>query len=320
MVITQNLANLIHQFQIGIRFEFCLIFHLTKLTLSKEEKTMSDIKALSPTISLLDSLATDYPITAIAGWMPSKKQLIEIGYPTLPNLPKGMSYLIGADFLEWQNTKCASANLYIVADADFMFEVPEKCFDHQIQAYRPDRAQIFHSGFSAVSSDQEPSPDQTVAKLISAAESLETGEEDETAEVYADGEFKISGNINRAFDLLGWNPATPCVCGKPENNNCAHYLCNALIRAGFPAPSGGSNKKCSHGRLIRALDVLEWCKKHKKAFSTGHNNLSSGTWIVFQQRSGGVQHVCIHKERSSDYSRAGTGDYPDWPTQWHYRF
>lgn len=282
---------------------------------------MPDIKALSPKIELIDPLSTDFPITAIAGWKPSKKQLDEIGYPSLPNLPKGKHYLIGADYLEWEHTKCASANLYIVDEAELLFDVPEKCFEKQVQAYRPERAQIFQSGFSAVISDQKPSPDQTVPKSMSPEdESMEASEEDVSGEVYVDGEIRISGNINRAFDLLGWNPATRCVCGVSESNNCAHYLCNALIRAGFPAPTGGSNKKCRRGRLIRALDVLQWLKTHKKAFSSGHNSLSSGTWIVFQQRSGGVQHVCIHKERSSDYSRAGTGDYPDWPTQWHYRF
>lgn len=284
---------------------------------------MSDIKSLRREIALADPHAGDYPITCIAGWKPSKKQLGEIGYPSLPSLPPGRSYLIGADLLEWNQAKCASSNLYVVDDTDYLFEIPEKCFEQQVAAYRPDRAQIFLSGFSAVVIQQEPSPDQIVSKHpISRGEPASRDDDEEiiSAEVYLGGEKMRAGDINRAFDLLGWNPATPCVCGVAYPNNCAHYLCNALIRAGFSAPSGGSNEKCRSGRLIRALDVLEWCKVNKKEFSSGHNNLSSGTWIVFQQRSGGVQHVCIHKERASDYSRAGTGDYPDWPTQWHYRF
>lgn len=282
---------------------------------------MPELNKLSSKIMLIDSLSTNLPITAIAGWKPSKKQLDEIGYASLPTLPTGKSYLIGADYLEWLHTKCESANLYIVDDADVLFPVEEKCFEQQVQVYRPDRAQIFQSGFSAVVSNQEPSPDQTVSKSISPDDkSITLSEEDVSEEAYIDGEITIDGNINRAFDLLGWNPATRCVCGVSYSNNCAHYLCNALIRAGFPAPSGGSNKKCPKGRLIRATDVYKWCQKHKREFISGHNNLRYGTWVVFQQRSGGVQHVCIHKEYSDTWDRAGTGDYPDWPTQWHYRF
>ena len=281
---------------------------------------MTDIKALGPRITVLDLPVDEISTTSIAGWKPSKGQLQEIGYPSLPDLPRGKSYLIGADLLEWQNAKCASSNLYIVNDDDLLFELSEKCFDQQVAAYRPDSAQIFLSGFGAVVNQQEPAPDQTVPKKTVGSDDSAADTEAVSREVYANEEKPLSGNINRAFDLLGWNPATPCVCGHAYPNNCAHYLSNALIRAGFSEPSGGSNQKCSRGRLIRALDVLEWCKRNNSGFSSGHNNLSSGTWIVFQQRSGGVQHVCIHKERSDSYSRAGTGDYPDWPTQWHYRF
>ena len=281
---------------------------------------MTNVKNLGPTIAVFNPGKIEMPITAIAGWKPSKEQLVDIGYPSLPDLPAGRIYLIGADYLEWKNTKCSSANLYIVDDSDLLFSTSETCFEKKIHVYHPGRAQIFHSGFNAVVSDQEPSPDQLVAKESSLVGEPDDLSEDEVlAEAYADSEISISGNINRAFDLLGWNPVTRCVCGIDYGNNCAHYLCNALIRAGFPAPSGGSNEKCPRGRLIRAMDVLKWCQQNKKAFSSGHRNVSSGTWIVYQ-KTRGPQHVCMHKEYSDKYERAGTGDFADWPTQWHYRF
>ena len=277
---------------------------------------------LSVTSAVLVDLSTpDLPTTAIAGWKPSKKQLRDMGYGSLPTLSKGKSYIVGADYLEWQQMKCASANLYIVDDADALFSIPEKCFERQVQAYHPGRAQIFRSGFSAVVGTQEESPDQTLSKTIPHdGEPIAVAEDEDSAEAYVDAETTITRNINRAFDLLGWAPATSCVCGVSYSNNCAHYLCNALIRAGFSPPNEGSNKKCPRGRLIRAMDVLKWCQAHKKDFSSNHDSLPSGTWIVFQQRSGGVQHVCMHKESPNKYRRAGTGDYENWPTQWHYRF
>lgn len=284
---------------------------------------MSEMKSLAHKILLADDSASDYPVTCIAGWKPSKDELKDMGYPSLPGLPPGKSYLIGADLLEWQHSKCASQGLYIVGDADKLFDLPEKCFEKPVAAYRPDGAQIYMAGFAAVVNQQQPSPDQTVVRSSNSVVAPDRHEDKESLSlsVYLGGEKMRAGDINRAFDLLGWqNSVSPCVCGHAYPNNCAHYLSNALIRAGFSEPSGGSNEKCSRGRLIRALDVLEWCKVNKREFSSDHNSISSGTWIVFQQRSGGVQHVCIHKERAGDYSRAGTGDYPDWPTQWHYRF
>lgn len=281
--------------------------------------TSNTLESLASPIGFSNSTSQDYPVTCIVGWKPSRDQLIQAGHPSLPTLPPGKSFLLGCDLLEWRHLKCKANNLYIVTDNDFLFEIPERCFDQQVAAYRPDSAQIFLSGFCMVMGQQEPPPDQTVLKTFK-SQVLERDDHTVLNDAYGGGENMLAGDINRAFDLLGWNPATPCVCGIAYPNNCAHYLSNALIRAGFPEPSGGSNQKCPRGRLIRALDVLEWCKANKLEFSSDHNSLSYGTWIVFQQRSGGVQHVCIHKERAADYSRAGTGDYPDWPTQWHYRF
>lgn len=62
-------------------------------------------------------------------------------------------------------------------------------------------------------------------------------------------------------------------CGKREDNNCAHYVSNALIKAGLKGIDGGKGKLhrtekgmvvCEHGRPIRAKELRDWFAKHGK--------------------------------------------------------
>lgn len=110
-----------------------------------------------------------------------------------------------------------------------------------------------------------------------------------------------------------------CECGKRYDNNCAHYLSNAFIKAGFSMPDG---EKCGKGRLIRAKEMLTWFQSMKKDFHEGHPQ-KAGYYAVYQEE-GGQGHVCIHREYSSGgrwgFDVKGTGDFSAWGVNWHYRW
>lgn len=108
-----------------------------------------------------------------------------------------------------------------------------------------------------------------------------------------------------------------CECGAAYDNNCAHFLTDAMIRAGLPQQFPGAYAKCAQGRLIRAKECLAWFKSFSTGFAQNHSGISSGYWFVYQE-SGGQGHVCIHHESSSQYEWRGTTDLPSWPVQWHY--
>lgn len=107
-----------------------------------------------------------------------------------------------------------------------------------------------------------------------------------------------------------------CEGGDSYDNNCAHFLSNAFLKAGFDdlkAPANCINARCgtSAKRPIRARDM--WCWFQEKATKTA-NALpeNDGFWAVFQldeaQYWGG--HVIIYDSDKKVYY--GTGHYPQW--------
>jgi hypothetical protein len=110
-----------------------------------------------------------------------------------------------------------------------------------------------------------------------------------------------------------------CECGTTYDNNCAHFLTDAMVRAGLPKPFPTGVAKCPSGRMIRAKETLAWFRTFSSGFNNNHGNLSSGYWFVYQE-SNGQGHVCIHQETSNSWYWWGTGDYPNWPVQWHYYY
>jgi len=141
-------------------------------------------------------------------------------------------------------------------------------------------------------------------------------------------------SLKLAFTLYSSN----CICGKKLANNCAHFLSDALIRAGYQINDGfgiAKFERCTSGRSIRAKELLSWAKymvgQNKGESRLSHNaehghktTINSGFWFVYQERRDGQGHVCLHDENDKDgkaqYVSCGTGDYPDWPIQNHFRF
>lgn len=106
-----------------------------------------------------------------------------------------------------------------------------------------------------------------------------------------------------------------CVGGDKFDNNCAHFLSDAFLRAGYKelAPSCDCiNARCTPaGRPIRARDM--WCWFQQRATKTADKlPKNQGLWAVFQLKEseywGG--HVVIIDTDSGTYY--GTGNYPDW--------
>lgn len=119
--------------------------------------------------------------------------------------------------------------------------------------------------------------------------------------------------LSRAYALYRGR----CECGIQYENNCAHYLTDAMVRAGLPVQFAAGNAKCPQGRLLRAKETLAWFRSFSTGFAQSHSSLNSGYWFVYQE-VGGQGHVCIHHEESDKYSWAGTGDFDSWPVQWHF--
>lgn len=110
-----------------------------------------------------------------------------------------------------------------------------------------------------------------------------------------------------------------CSCGRRYENNCAHYLCNAFLLAYPPLTFPKKLARCPHGRLIRAKELARWfIDDLQPGFEQDHSRITYGYWFVYQEKKG-QGHVCIHKH-DGNFDYRGTGDYPDWPVQWHYYF
>jgi hypothetical protein len=114
-----------------------------------------------------------------------------------------------------------------------------------------------------------------------------------------------------------------CQGGDAYPNNCAHFLSNAFILAGFDElrpPNDCVQARCdtSAKRPIRARDMWCWFRS-KAAKSGGAVTKNSGFWTVFQLDEsvywGG--HVAIID--SNNWKYYGTGWYDDW-TQYSYQW
>jgi hypothetical protein len=136
--------------------------------------------------------------------------------------------------------------------------------------------------------------------------------------------------IQRALWLAYGAYRGSCDCGGNLGNNCAHYLSDALIRAGYGELDGGKGGRyrrhrsrivCKSGRPVRAKEMRDWFAS--KAIDTRTNepeaDIPSGYWAVYQERArDGQGHVLLHHHTGGSYSYRGTGDYPTWRTQIHY--
>ena len=116
-----------------------------------------------------------------------------------------------------------------------------------------------------------------------------------------------------------------CICGYRYINNCAHFLSNALIKAGFSDIDGGTSTLdmrrrngyivCRSGRPIRAKELRRWFRTR----FTYHTRPQVGFNLVYQENAWGQGHVMLRKYKSASvYGWVGTGDYPTWPIQEYY--
>jgi len=122
-----------------------------------------------------------------------------------------------------------------------------------------------------------------------------------------------------------------CACGHAFGNDCAHFLSDALILGGYSELDGGMGRLnrrhngrivCRSGRPVRAKELRDWFAS--KATDTKRNepeaDIPAGYWAVYQERArDGQGHVLLHHHTGGTYDDRGTGDYPRWRTQVHYR-
>lgn len=120
-----------------------------------------------------------------------------------------------------------------------------------------------------------------------------------------------------------------CAGGGEFINNCAHFLSNAFIEAGYSELTKkqecvnarcDEDKTCNLGsylnhRIIKAKDLRCWfSSKAKKTADSVKKN--SGFWAVYQQRSSDSQgHVAIIDTKSWRYY--GTGWFSSWTQEFY---
>jgi len=136
--------------------------------------------------------------------------------------------------------------------------------------------------------------------------------------------------IQRALFLAYSNYRGRCECRENLGNNCAHYLSDALIRAGYGELDGGKGSLyrrrngrivCKSGRPVRAKELRDWfaSKATNTLTNEPESDIPDGYWAVYQERArDGQGHVLLHKHSGSAYTWRGTGNYPRWRTQMHY--
>lgn len=142
-------------------------------------------------------------------------------------------------------------------------------------------------------------------------------------------EPKISGIAEvwdaQCHNCSGGQPLSCCNGEKQYRNNCAHYLSDALIRAGFRELLTESylykcdKRDCKaplNRRPIRAREMWRWFqekakKKHEK-IQWDDIPKNSGWWAVFQllEREYWGGHVIILDTDNWEYY--GTCSYTDW--------
>jgi hypothetical protein len=142
------------------------------------------------------------------------------------------------------------------------------------------------------------------------------------------GQGVIQRSLSAAFGNFEGDGS--CSCGESLPNNCAHFLSDALIRAGYSELDGGKGglyrrkngrAVCKHGRPVRAREMKTWFESKATDSMEGEPREDSRHWAVWQGGGGyWGGHVVLHKHTGEDekYEKRGTGDYPAWPTQDHY--
>lgn len=114
-----------------------------------------------------------------------------------------------------------------------------------------------------------------------------------------------------------------CEGGDSYENNCAHYLSDAFLRAGFDdlkAPAACINTRCATNskRPVRARDMWCWFQE-KQTESRDKIPSKEGFWAVFQLNEAeywGGHVIIIDTDKNIVY---GTAHYPKW-TQHCYRW
>lgn len=121
-----------------------------------------------------------------------------------------------------------------------------------------------------------------------------------------------------------------CICGCtkdiicPEKDNCAHFLSNAFIKAGYTelltSPLISFRCKWGGNRPVRAFDMLKWFqlmrRRYNGKFHRGRVKPNTGFWATYQEKPG-WKHVVILDSNGGFY---GTMDGDDWPLQWNYQW
>ena len=124
-----------------------------------------------------------------------------------------------------------------------------------------------------------------------------------------------------------WNKySDSCKCGhgyETYDNNCAHFLSDALIKGGFSDIDGGSGGDlrqvngfcvCRSGRPLRAKELRMWFGREWSRHSKPQNGINA----VYQESSG-QGHVLLKSYKDGKSTgHVGTGDYPGWSTQEYY--
>ena len=114
-----------------------------------------------------------------------------------------------------------------------------------------------------------------------------------------------------------------CEGGDAYVNNCAHYLSDAFIRAGYTEllpPNQDITARCTPAkRPIRAAEMNAWFKRMATQTVTSYPQ-NSGFWAVFQFDTSHYccGHVLIVDTDHNVYF--GTGNYPTWAQQFFYKW
>ena len=125
-----------------------------------------------------------------------------------------------------------------------------------------------------------------------------------------------------------WNQYSgSCKCKKTQDNNCAHYLSDALIKGGFSELNGGEGLNhrvrngfivCPSGRPVQAMQLRNWAEQE---FGRPHSSPKNGINFVYQEDPQSNQrHVVLKKylrvlSLFVKIEHKGTGDYPSWEVQ-----
>ena len=119
--------------------------------------------------------------------------------------------------------------------------------------------------------------------------------------------------LKKAFEK--YNDTCSCETSY-DGLNCAHFLSNALISAGFTGLGGLEDvATCPTSRPIRSKELHEWFKSNFKACS--EDNLpKSGFVLIYQERrSDGQGHVLLMKLPG----RETRGNFYDWDIVFYYK-